>query len=78
MEQRYPVYAEADVSVISGDGPHENVVDDILLALPEQYRQVAGTIAPADRVAPEGQGKTEADAGDDGTEGSGGAGRPRL
>lgn len=57
MEQRYPVYAEADVSVISGDGPHENVVDDILLALPEQYRQVAGTIAPDDRVAPEGQGE---------------------
>ena len=39
MEQRYPVYAEADYTVTSGDGPHDNVVDQILDALPESYRQ---------------------------------------
>ena len=42
MEQRYPVYAEADYTVVSADGPHETVVDQILDVLPEGYRQHAG------------------------------------
>jgi shikimate kinase len=42
MEQRYPVYAEADVVVDSqGDVPHERVVDAILKAL-----NATGALAP--------------------------------
>ncbi|WP_367182935.1 shikimate kinase [Ferrovibrio sp.] len=41
MQERYPVYAEADISVISADGPHEAVVEQILLALPPAYRKLA-------------------------------------
>lgn len=33
MDTRYPVYAEADITVDSGDGPHEIVVDKIITAL---------------------------------------------
>ena len=33
MDERYPVYAEADITVDSGDGPHEIVVDKIIEAL---------------------------------------------
>ncbi|MAZ03794.1 MAG: shikimate kinase [Sneathiella sp.] len=32
-DERYPVYAEADITVDSGDGPHEIVVDKIIAAL---------------------------------------------
>lgn len=38
MDQRYPVYEEADIVVESGDGPHEIVVDKIIRAL-EQHNQ---------------------------------------
>ena len=33
MNERYPVYAEADIIVDRGDGPHEIVVDKIISAL---------------------------------------------
>ena len=33
MAERYPVYAEADLTVSSRDGPHEAVLDDILAAI---------------------------------------------
>ena len=33
MEQRYPIYERADVTVASRDGPHDLVVDDVLDAL---------------------------------------------
>jgi shikimate kinase len=33
MELRYPVYAEADIVVESGDGPHELVVEEIMRRL---------------------------------------------
>ena len=33
MEQRYPIYDRADVTVISRDGPHDAVVDDAISAL---------------------------------------------
>ena len=36
MEERYPVYAEADIIVDSGDGPHEAVVNKIMDALKER------------------------------------------
>lgn len=41
MEERYPVYAEADITVISSDVPHEEVVDEILRHLPETYCALA-------------------------------------
>lgn len=36
MEERYPIYAEADIIVDSGDGPHEAVVAKIIDALKNQ------------------------------------------
>ena len=33
MEQRYPIYDRADITVMSRDGAHETVVDDTLAAL---------------------------------------------
>lgn len=33
MQDRYPVYAEADITVISVDAAHERVVQDVLAAL---------------------------------------------
>lgn len=39
MQERYPVYAEADLTVMTGDGPHDNVVAQILEALPVAYRE---------------------------------------
>ena len=48
MEQRYPVYAEADYTVVSGDGPHDIVVDQILAVLPESYRQLDGAAPRGD------------------------------
>jgi shikimate kinase len=33
MDERYPVYAEADLAVDSGKGPHEKVVKDVIKAL---------------------------------------------
>jgi len=35
MEQRHPVYAQADLTVDSGDGPHELVVEEIVRKLDE-------------------------------------------
>lgn len=36
MDERYPIYAEANVTVISQEGPHEAVVEDALMGL-EDY-----------------------------------------
>lgn len=33
MEERYPTYAEADVTVLSRDVPHETIVDEIIAAV---------------------------------------------
>ena len=33
IEQRYPVYAEADLTVASRDVPHDAIVDEIVAAL---------------------------------------------
>jgi shikimate kinase len=33
MEQRYPIYATADITVVSRDAPHEVIVDEILESL---------------------------------------------
>lgn len=45
MEERYPVYAQADVIVETGAGPHEDVVGRILAALEAHGR--AATDEPA-------------------------------
>ncbi len=36
MSERYPIYAEADIIVDSGDGPHEIVVEEIMKLLCER------------------------------------------
>ena len=49
MEQRYPIYSRADISVISRDGPHEAVVDDAIAALDFHLRfslEVPGRTMP--------------------------------
>ncbi len=38
IEARYPVYAEADLTVASRDGPHDAVVDEIFAALERRAR----------------------------------------
>jgi shikimate kinase/3-dehydroquinate synthase len=40
MEQRYPIYAEADVTVMSHEGPHELVVEEAIAGL-ESYLATA-------------------------------------
>lgn len=47
MRERYPVYAEADITVVSGDGPHEAVVEQIIAQLPSAYRVAAAAPLPA-------------------------------
>jgi shikimate kinase len=42
MEARYPVYGEADVTVISRDVPHDTIVNEIVAALAERL----GVAAP--------------------------------
>lgn len=41
MDERHPVYAGADITVLSGDGPHDDVVMQILQQLPQPYRDLA-------------------------------------
>nr|WP_246270537.1 shikimate kinase [Hongsoonwoonella zoysiae] len=45
IDERYPVYAKADITVLSRDVPHETVVLEILDALEEHL----GIAVPADR-----------------------------
>lgn len=33
MDQRYPVYAEADLTVVSREASHEDIVDDVIAAV---------------------------------------------
>ncbi len=37
IEERYPIYAEADHAVLSKDGPHEIVIEDILRILEHDF-----------------------------------------
>ncbi|MGE3247284.1 MAG: 3-dehydroquinate synthase, partial [Beijerinckiaceae bacterium] len=39
MDERYPVYATADITVMSGDGPHEAVIDEIVKSLRDHVSQ---------------------------------------
>jgi shikimate kinase len=45
METRYPVYAEADITILSIDGPHEGTADAILAALGGHLAGSAGEAA---------------------------------
>lgn len=42
IEQRYPVYALADITVVSRDVPHEAVVEDVLTALERRFSAATG------------------------------------
>jgi shikimate kinase len=44
MTERYPVYAEADLTVLSRDVPHDSIVDEIIAAL--RLRVGAGGSGP--------------------------------
>lgn len=39
---RYPIYAEADLTVHSRDVPHDTIVDEIILVLAERFAEVGG------------------------------------
>jgi shikimate kinase len=45
MEARYPVYAEADITVESRDVPHDVIVDEVLAALAASPKLADGTKA---------------------------------
>ena len=51
MEQRYPVYDRADLTVISRDGPHDAVVDDTMAAL-EFHLRFSTDVPEARSAAP--------------------------
>jgi len=42
MDERYPVYAEADITVMSRDVAHETIVNEIIAALAERLGARAG------------------------------------
>jgi len=42
MDERYPVYAEADITVMSRDVAHETIVNEIIAALAERLGTPAG------------------------------------
>jgi shikimate kinase len=53
MAQRYPVYAQADITVQSREVPHEKIVDEIAGALTDYLApkvDAAGALADRDRV----------------------------
>jgi shikimate kinase len=42
MDQRYPVYAQADITIESLEGPHDAVVEEIIEKLKEYCPEIAG------------------------------------
>ncbi len=51
MEERYPVYAQADITIQSREVPHEKIVDEIVSALAARLTpNVGAPDAVADRV----------------------------
>ena len=48
INERYPVYAEADITIESVEGPHEIVVDDVIARL-EAWRQSPETAPTAQK-----------------------------
>jgi shikimate kinase len=41
MARRYPVYAEADITILSGDQPHESMVQAVIEAINRHLDQEA-------------------------------------
>jgi shikimate kinase/3-dehydroquinate synthase len=52
IADRYPVYGLADFTVMSSDGPHDGVVENILVALERGLPPDTGPVAHADHLAP--------------------------
>jgi shikimate kinase len=53
IAERYPVYAEADITVVSRDVPHETIVSEILSALADWLgvaSHVSGGLMAGDNV----------------------------
>ena len=50
MEERYPVYAGADMTIRSREGPHDAVVDEAIAELDRHLRQSPRPPAPGDRI----------------------------
>ncbi|MFN3854868.1 MAG: shikimate kinase [Phreatobacter sp.] len=46
MEERYPVYAEADLTVISREATHEEIVEEVLAALAAHLRIASPETSP--------------------------------
>jgi shikimate kinase len=46
IDERYPIYGEADVTVHSRDVPHETIVDEIVAALAERFGVASGKLPP--------------------------------
>jgi shikimate kinase len=51
MEERYPVYGEADTMVMSRDVPHETIVNEIVTALAGKLGVAAPASLPAAEAA---------------------------
>jgi shikimate kinase len=46
IDERYPIYGEADVTVHSRDVPHETIVDEIVAALAKKFRAASEKLSP--------------------------------
>jgi shikimate kinase/3-dehydroquinate synthase len=51
IDERYPVYAEADFTIESKEGPHEAVVEAIAVALEDGLARIARIAAPAESAS---------------------------
>jgi shikimate kinase len=51
MAERYPVYGQADITIVSREVPHDKIVDEIVGALADRLApKAAGALAGEDRV----------------------------
>jgi shikimate kinase len=51
MAERYPVYGQADITIVSREVPHDKIVDEIVDALADRLAPTAaGALAGEDRV----------------------------
>jgi shikimate kinase len=51
MAERYPVYGQADITIVSREVPHDKIVDEIVGALADRLAPTAaGALAGEDRV----------------------------
>ena len=51
MAERYPIYGQADITIVSREVPHDKIVDEIVGALADRLAaKAAGALAGEDRV----------------------------